>query len=79
MQEKERKKRKKNKKINEPGTVPIYFHLRYNTDISALKMSRYRDQSDISMPWMIYTFMTYFEVCSDIKAASIDITQRENS
>lgn len=49
-------------------TVPVLcIYLRCNPDISALKISRYRYQTDISTLRMIYTFMTYFLVWSDWK------------
>ena len=43
--------------------VPIQlFHLRYDTDIAALSIGRYRYQSDTISAGIIQTFITYFVV-----------------
>lgn len=50
--------------LAEATAVPIlYFHPRYKSDISALNISRYRNQSGIN----IQTFMTYFVVLEKLR------------
>lgn len=51
----------------------------YDTNISAMNISRCWFQCDISVLWMIRTLITYIVVWSFRKAALSDITQRENN
>ena len=52
--------------INLPSelqSVPIQlFHFRYDTDIAALSIGRYRYRSDAISAGIIHTFITYFVV-----------------
>lgn len=66
--------------MNKTGAVKIlYYRFWYVTDISALNISAYRHQSDISTLRMTHTVITSFVVLIVRKASSSDFPQGKNN